>query len=404
MNLVLYTHPAFLGSHSHQHFARMLVRAYQRRGHTVELRQPEAVLRRHVEGRLAKWAGYVDQYLIYPRKMRREIDSDPPDTLYVFCDQALGPLIPYAAHRPHVVHCHDLLALRSALGLVPQNPTGWTGRVYQRYIRAGFQKARHFISVSEKSRADLHEFGEVRPRTSEVVYNGLNHPYRRQGAEAAAANLHRSGLPAPDGFLLHIGGGQWYKNTEGVVALYGAYASQRLAAGQPVLPLWMVSPAPSASVQLLLDALPSEAKVRFFHGLDTDAIEALYSLASVLLFPSHAEGFGWPIAEALACGCPVITTDEAPMTEVGGPHAHYLPRVSDAPDGLERWAERGAPLVCAVIDSLPQQRSDAGLAGIEWTARFDAAQAIERYLEIYAAVLSMEHAKLGAVHPEAGVG
>ncbi len=42
MNIVLYTHPAFLGAHSHQHFARMLVRACQRRGHTVELRQSAA--------------------------------------------------------------------------------------------------------------------------------------------------------------------------------------------------------------------------------------------------------------------------------------------------------------------------------------------------------------------------
>jgi len=404
MNLVLYTHPAFLGSPSHQHFARMLVRAYQRRGHTVELRQPEAVLRAHIEGRLAKWAGYVDQYVIYPRTMRRQIESDPPGTLYVFCDQALGPLIPYAAHRPHVVHCHDLLALRSALGLVPQNPTGWTGRIYQRYIRAGFQKARHFISVSQKSRADLHEFGEVRPVTSEVVYNGLNHPYRRQSAETAAANLKRSGLPAPDGFLLHIGGGQWYKNTEGVVALYGAYASQRMASGQPVLPLWMISPAPSASVQALLDALPSEAKVRFFHGLDTDAIEALYSLASVLLFPSHAEGFGWPIAEALACGCPVITTDEAPMTEVGGPHAHYLPRWSGSAAEIAPWADKGARVICAVIDRSAEEQTNFARAGIEWTARFDAAQAIENYLNIYSAVLGNPVTNAGAVGLETRVG
>lgn len=404
MNLVLYTHPAFLGSHSHQHFARMLVRAYQRRGHTVELRQPEAVLRARIKGRLAKWAGYVDQYLIYPRKMRRQIESDPPGTLYVFCDQALGPLIPYAAHRPHVVHCHDLLALRSAIGLVPQNPTGWTGRIYQRYIRAGFQKARHFISVSQKSRTDLHEFGEVRPHTSEVVYNGLNHPYRRQGAQTATVHLQRSGLPAPDGFLLHIGGGQWYKNTEGVVALYGAYVSQRMASGQPVLPLWMISPAPSASVQALLDDLPPEAKVRFFHGLDTDAIEALYSLASVLLFPSHAEGFGWPIAEALACGCPVITTNEAPMTEVGGLHAHYLPHWSGSTTEIGPWAEQGARVICAVIDRSPEEQVQAARAGIEWTARFDAAQAIENYLNIYSAVLGNPVANAGAVGLEAGVG
>jgi glycosyltransferase involved in cell wall biosynthesis len=142
----------------------------------------------------------------------------------------------------------------------------------------------------------------------------------------------------------------------------------------------MISPAPSASVQALLDALPSEAKVRLFHGLDTDAIEALYSLASALLFPSHAEGFGWPIAEALACGCPVITTDEAPMTEVGGPHAHYLPRWSGGTAEMGSWAEHGARLICAVIDRSPEAQTQAARAGIERTARFDAAQAIVQQL------------------------
>ena len=120
MNLVLYTHPAFLGSRSQAHFTRMLADAYRARGHAVAVRQPEAVLRRHVPtGWLAKWAGYADQYLLFPRKMRAEIRLDPADTLYVFCDQALGPWVPNVARRPHVVHCHDLLALRSALGEFP---------------------------------------------------------------------------------------------------------------------------------------------------------------------------------------------------------------------------------------------------------------------------------------------
>ena len=387
MNLVLYTHPAFLNSQSHQHFARMLVRAYLRRGHAVELRQPTAVVRQYFGGRWAKWAGYVDQYLVFPLRMRRQVADDPEQTLYVFCDQALGPWIPRVAHRPHVVHCHDLLALRSALGQVPENPTSWTGQIYQRYIRSGFQRAHHFISVSAKSREDLHVFGEVRPVTSEVVYNGLNHPYRRQPADKAQAILRRAGLPPPSGFLLHIGGGQWYKNSVGVLHLYAQYVAMRLAAGRPVCPLWMVSPAPSAQLQVLVDRLPAEGQVRFLHPLDTDSIEALYSLASALIFPSLAEGFGWPIAESLACGCPVVTTGEAPMNEVGGPHAHYLPRLPGA-EGIPAWAKHGAELLCKILDRPEEAREAAALAGIEWTQRFDSERAIESYLKIYASVLS----------------
>lgn len=387
MKLVLFTHPSFLGLQSHQHFARMLMHAYRRLGHEVELRQPEAVLRQYVQGPAAKWAGYVDQYVVFPWRMRQRISNDPANTLYVFCDQALGPWIPLVAHRPHVVHCHDLLALRSALGLVPENPTSWTGRIYQRYIRAGFRHAKHFISVSKQSRADLHQFGGVQPLTSEVVYNGLNHPYRRQPIEIARANLERAGIQPLTGFLLHIGGGQWYKNPSGVIHIYAHYVNSRMAAGQPVLPLWMVSPSPSTHLQVLIDGLPGQASVRFFQQLGNSTIEALYSLASALIFPSLAEGFGWPIAEALACGCPVITTDDAPMNEVGGPHASYLPRLL-SPSDIASWAANGAEVLCQLLDRPQAERAAMAAAGMEWAQRFSECRAISGYLEAYGKVLS----------------
>lgn len=393
MRLVLYTHPAFLGSHSQAHFARMLADAYRARGHSVELRQPEPVLHARVpRGALSKWAGYVDQYLLFPQRIRADLRRDPPHTLYVFCDQALGPWMPLVAHRPHVVHCHDLLALRSALGDIAENPTSFTGRHYQRYIRRGFRHARHFISISQKSRADLHRYGEVSPVTSEVVYNGLNHAYLPQEESVALQTLRDAGLPATDaGYLLHVGGGQWYKNSVGVVRLYGVHAAEEIAAGRRPLPLWMVSPPPDARLQSAIAMLPAQAEVRFFSGLQTQVLEALYSQARVMLFPSLAEGFGWPIVEAQACGCPVITTDEAPMTEVGGDACTYLPRLR-SPDerALAAWALHGAGVLRSVLGRSLQKRERMRAAGLVHAARFSAEAAIDAYLAVYQRVLLLE--------------
>jgi glycosyltransferase involved in cell wall biosynthesis len=50
----------------------------------------------------------------------------------------------------------------------------------------------------------------------------------------------------------------------------------------------------------------------------SELLEALYNGATALLFPSRFEGFGWPIAEAQACGCPVICSNHGPMPEVAG--------------------------------------------------------------------------------------
>jgi glycosyltransferase involved in cell wall biosynthesis len=391
MNIVLYTHPEFLGSQSHSHFARMLLQAYLARGHRAELRQPKAVMRRHIaHGPLAKWAGYVDQYLLFPWRMRRLMRVDPPDTLYVFCDQAVGPWVPLAVDRPHVVHCHDMLALRSALGLIPENPTSATGRVYQRYIRDGFRQARHFISISEQSRLDLHRHGQVAALTSEVVYNGLNHAYCPLNPAQASKALADAGVAQVKGeFLLHVGGGQWYKNTLGVVCLYEQLVRMRVVNGQPVPALLIVGPAPSAAMKERLAGLPACANVRFLQGVPAAALQGLYSTAAVLLFPSLAEGFGWPIAEGLACGCPVLTTDAEPMTEVGGPAAYYLPRLRSK-DSIDEWAASGALVIEQILQLSPQVRLLRAEAGLRWVRRFDAEQAIDGYLAVYARVLDRE--------------
>ena len=151
MNIVLFSHPAFMNSQSMPRFTRMLEEAYLARGHQVQVWSPQAkVYALLPDGRISKWAGYVDQYILFPLWVRKQAKMQPANTLYVFCDQALGPWVPLVKNKPHVVHVHDLLALRSALGEVPENPTQWTGRLYQHYIRQGFQQAKHFISISNK--------------------------------------------------------------------------------------------------------------------------------------------------------------------------------------------------------------------------------------------------------------
>ena len=392
MNLVLLVHPAFLGLVSQAHFAKSLAVGCQARGHSVKVLQPQARLHRRVaQTALAKWAGYLDQYLLFPFELRANLRRHPADTLYVVCDQALGPWVALLTRRPHVVHCHDLLALRSALGEVPENPTSFTGRIYQRYIRWGFRQARHFIAISEKSRAELHRVGGVVPLTSEVVYNGLNHPYRRLDTDATQRILGAAGLHADErGFLLHVGGGQWYKNTAGVVHLYAAHARRALGNGKSLQPLWMVSPPPGQAVRLAMAALPAQAEIRFFSGLSHQTLEALYSRASAMLFPSHAEGFGWPIVEALACGCPVITTGEAPMTEVGGELASYVARLH-TDDDVQAWADGAAEVLDALLGRSADELERWRVAAVGWTQRFAAAAAIEAYLSIYQRVLALEN-------------
>jgi glycosyltransferase involved in cell wall biosynthesis len=384
MKIVLFCHPQFLPSQSMWRYAAMLKHGYEARGHQVLMWAPAPrVYRYFAGGRLAKWAGYVDQFLLFPRWVRAMLPEQAPDTLFVLCDQALGPWAPMIKDRPHVVHCHDMLALRSALGDLPENPTSWSGKLYQRYIRWGFEHARHFISVSDKTRADLHRFSAVRPITSERVYNGLNYPYAPLAPATAQQVLQAAGLPVEArGMLLNLGNRNWYKNQAGLVLLYAHYAR---SVADP-LPLWCISPPPDARLKAALAQVPPQGCVRFFQGLDNPTLQAAYSHARAFLFPSLAEGFGWPLVEAQACGCPVLTTDDAPMNEVAGPAALYLPRLRSG-DDVAHWAAAGAAQLAALLALGPEQRAHKVAQGMQWAARFTADGAIEGYLKVYQAVL-----------------
>ncbi|KGM40974.1 glycosyl transferase group 1 [Aquabacterium sp. NJ1] len=385
MKLVLFCHPSFMKSESMPRFARMIGQAMQGKGLDVRYWAPRPWVYRFFDGtRLAKWAGYIDQYVLFPLEVRLRLLAQGKDTLFVFCDQALGPWVPLVKHRPHVVHAHDLLALRSALGLIPQNPTGASGRLYQRYIRWGFKQARHFISVSRRTADDLITYGQAQPQTSAVVHNGLSHPYRRLSQAEAYARLKSAGLPITEhGMILHVGGPSWYKNSAGIVHLYSAYARGH---AHP-LPLWMVSSSHrNADVQAALKDVPPQGQVLFFQGLENATLEAAYSVAAAFVFPSLAEGFGWPLVEAHACGCPVITTDDAPMNEVAGPLAYYLPMLNPE-DDMQAWAQTGAAVLDGILCEPAAQRAEQVERRIAWASQFTTQRATDRYHEIYQAIM-----------------
>jgi glycosyltransferase involved in cell wall biosynthesis len=104
------------------------------------------------------------------------------------------------------------------------------------------------------------------------------------------------------------------------------------------------------------------------------------------LFPSLAEGFGWPLIEAQACGCPVITTDEPPMNEVAGKAARCLPRLR-SPADLDAWAAQGAIVLEELLAESPADKLRRRELGLAWAQRFDANKAIDGYLAVYRRVL-----------------
>jgi glycosyltransferase involved in cell wall biosynthesis len=385
MHLVFFTHPAFLHHQSMPRFARLLANGMRDRGHTVEVWCPQPRFSRlPLPQGLKKWFGYIDQYLVFAQQVPQRVQQCAADTLFVFTDQALGPWVPLVADRPHVIHCHDFLAQRSARGEILENPTGWTGRQYQAFIRRGYSQGKNFISVSQHTRDDLQELLPSPPVLSEVVLNGFNQPFTFLDPVQAQASLSQViKLDLRAGYLLHVGGNQWYKNRLGVVEIYNAWR----AAGGAKLPLLLIGEAPVPGLRHTCRASPFSGQIHLLSGLPDEVVRLAYAGATVFLFPSLAEGFGWPIAEAMASGCPVITTNQAPMTEVAGSAGFLIPRRPRNAAAIAAWAMEAAATLEEVVTLPAEKRRLVVDAGLVNATRFHPAAALDRIEEIYQSII-----------------
>ena len=281
MSIVFFTHPDFLGHVSMPRFSGMLVEGMKRRGHKVEIWAPKPrFFNLPAPKGLKKWLGYIDQYIVFPLETRKRLKSCSHNTLFVFTDNALGPWVPLVADLPNVIHCHDFMAQESALGLVPENPTGWTGRLYQKLIFRGYRKSKNFISGSQKTRNVLDRFLTTKPTRSELVYNGFNQSFEPIDPNHARAIVGaETGLDLRHGYLLHVGGNQWYKNRVGVIEMYDAWRSSSTLN----LPLLLIGLPPSPELLNTYAKSPYKENIYFFTNARDNIVHLAYSGATVVL-------------------------------------------------------------------------------------------------------------------------
>lgn len=381
MKIVLFAHPSFLEHQSMPRYANMLLNGMQERGHEVAVWTAKPrFYKLPLTKSLKKWLGYIDQYLVFPIEVKFKLRNCSNDTLFVFADQALGPWVPLVKNRNHIVHCHDFLALKSALGTIPENPTSFTGKLYQNYIRNGFSKGKCFISISKKTQEDLHRLHRGKIVSSAVCYNGLNRPFQALSPIASRSLLEtKLNIGLSGGYIMHIGGNQYYKNRIGVLEIYETWRSKY----KGEIPLILIGSGPSVELAFLREKSLFKEDIHFITDLSDDYINNAYSGASCLLFPSLDEGFGWPIIEAMASGCPVITTNKAPMNEVGGVAAYYVDKKPTETAHWQQWKEDGAKIVEKVLTLNTFQRNEAIEKSFVQSQKFTAEYSLNAIEAIY---------------------
>jgi len=265
----------------------------------------------------------------------------------------LRRLEPELAHFQHavplgwkgrtVVTVHDLSFERDpdAMGRVDRATFRWA-------VPRAVRRADHVLAVSERTKRDLVELYGTPPEKVTVTPNGVDaafFPERPRPDEHAA-------------YLLFVGAIQRRKDPLAALA----------AAREVGLPL--VVAGPEKEPELARELRDGGADLRGY--VSTPDLADLYRRAAALVFPSRYEGFGLPALEAMACGTPVVATDEPALREVAGDAAVY------AEDG---------DFAAAVRQALGEREVRAA-AGIERAKLFSWSETARRTVEVYRRVLA----------------
>jgi glycosyltransferase involved in cell wall biosynthesis len=273
---------------------------------------------------LKKWSGYVDKYLIFPRRLRKVLDNPKtrPDLLHVIdhSNAVYMNRVHDNSKTKRLLTCHDLIALRMSKNEFPDAPRiSKTGKQLQNWVFKSLRNADAYACDSSFTEKDLNRIIPHSKGRSEVIHLGVN-----SKGEGKPDENSLPFDPSNTKYLLHVGSSAWYKNRKAILT---AFSHLLQNSAQPTVNLVFVGP------RLQEEELTDETKtwmennksrVVVLNQVEEADLRKLYQYARAFVFPSFVEGFGWPPLEANAMGCPVITTRTGAIADILGNSATYV--------------------------------------------------------------------------------
>jgi glycosyltransferase involved in cell wall biosynthesis len=231
-------------------------------------------------------------------------------------------------------------------------------------------RADHVLADSESTKQDLIQLFDIEPETITVVGAGVEERFRPlTDPTVLAAVRRRYGLPPDRQFILGLGALEPRKNFTGLIDAYSRSPVCQthhlvIAGGKG----WLYQDIFAAA-----ESSPVAGRIHLIGFVADDDLPALYSLADVFAYPSHYEGFGIPVVEAMACGTPVVCADNSSLPEVAGRAALQVAATDIAAlaDALHRLTTDEALRQQAIAEGFAQARK------FSWPA------ATKRLLRVY---------------------
>lgn len=259
-----------------------------------------------------KWRKLADEYLaryLYCRFVAARSESD----IYHVLDHSYGHLVNALQPERTVVTCHDLIPLKSR----GESGNGLGESLARRsfnYSLKGLTRAARIIADSEATKRDIVRYLAYDPGRIRVIYPGRDPSFCRLSEKQREQARRMFGLDQGAHFIFHVGHCEEYKNIRGLLTVL------HLLVHHLGLEVYLIKVGGFLTEKqtCLVDNYGLETHLIQLGLLTRRELCLLYNAVDLLLFPSHYEGFGFPVLEAMACGLPVVTSTAPSLMEIVG--------------------------------------------------------------------------------------
>lgn len=268
--------------------------------------------------RLFAAARLLNRFVVYPlwiERNRHRFD------LFHIVDHSYSHLINYLPEDRCVVTCHDLDTFKCILDPADE-PRSLLFRAMTRRILKGFRKAARLICDSTATRDEIVGRGLVAHERLSVVPLGVHPSFFAARDPDADAEICRLLGSCNNGAIemLHVGSTQPRKRIDLLISIFASVRRKF-----PGARLVRAGGGLSDDDRRHADRLGLSQSIEVLPFMERRVLAAAYRRADLVILPSDAEGFGLPVAEAMASGVPVVASDLPALREVGGDAIRYCP-------------------------------------------------------------------------------
>lgn len=182
-------------------------------------------------------------------------------------------------------------------------------QTYSKLLPLIAKKVDKIMTISKASKKDIVKLLKVNPIKVKVSYLGVEKRFKLMN-NPVELNRVKKKYQLPDKYILFVGTIEPRKNITSLINNVTLKSCHLVIVGKKG---WL-----SDNIFKLPEKLGIKNKVKFIGQTNDIDLPAIYNLAQVLVYPSLYEGFGLPVLEAMACGCPVITSNTSSLPEVVG--------------------------------------------------------------------------------------